>query len=95
MKFVSVRDLRGKSKEIWKKLSVEKEMVITSNGRPIAVLSGVTESGLESYLAALRRAKAIQAAQEIQSISVKSGKGGMSPREIQAEITVVRKRRPR
>jgi len=33
MKFLSVRDLRGKSAQIWKRLPEEREMVITSNGR--------------------------------------------------------------
>ncbi|NTW89032.1 MAG: type II toxin-antitoxin system Phd/YefM family antitoxin, partial [Desulfobulbaceae bacterium] len=39
MKFLSVRDLRGKSAQIWKDLPEEREMVITSNGRPIAILA--------------------------------------------------------
>ena len=34
MKFVSVRDLRGKAADIWRALPGEREMVITSNGRP-------------------------------------------------------------
>ncbi|MDP2682655.1 MAG: type II toxin-antitoxin system Phd/YefM family antitoxin [Deltaproteobacteria bacterium] len=38
MKFVSVRDLRGKSAQLWKTLSAEREMIVTSNGRPIAIL---------------------------------------------------------
>ena len=36
MRFVSVRELRGKSAAIWKELAQEQEMVITSNGKPIA-----------------------------------------------------------
>ena len=34
MKFLSVRDLRSQTAKIWKELPAEKEMVITSNGRP-------------------------------------------------------------
>ncbi|MCK4641448.1 MAG: type II toxin-antitoxin system Phd/YefM family antitoxin, partial [Candidatus Marinimicrobia bacterium] len=41
MKFLSVKDLRAKSAEIWKQLPVEKEMVITNNGRPVAILSSI------------------------------------------------------
>ena len=37
MKFVSVRDLRGKSADIWRELPGEREMVITSNGRSSAM----------------------------------------------------------
>jgi len=38
MKFVTVRDLRLKAAKVWKQLQKEKEMVITSNGKPIALL---------------------------------------------------------
>ena len=30
MKFISVRDLRGKSAEVWKELPAEREVVVTS-----------------------------------------------------------------
>jgi antitoxin (DNA-binding transcriptional repressor) of toxin-antitoxin stability system len=43
MKFLSVRDLRSKSADVWKGLAEERELVVTSNGRPIAILSVVTE----------------------------------------------------
>ena len=54
MKFLSVRDLRSKSAEVWKGLSVEREMVVTSNGQPIAILSAVTGDTLEETLRAIR-----------------------------------------
>ena len=61
MKFLSVRDLRSKSADVWKGLSAEREMVVTSNGRPIAILSAVTEDSLEETLGAIRRSRAIAA----------------------------------
>ena len=60
MKFVSVRDLRGKSAQLWKALSDEREMIITSNGRPIAILAAVSESNLEESLTAFRQARAVE-----------------------------------
>ena len=42
MRFVSVRDLRGNSAQVWRLLADEKEMVITSNGKPVAILSSVS-----------------------------------------------------
>ena len=48
MKFLSVRDLRGKSAQIWKELPGEREMVVTSNGRPIAILAAITEKTLRN-----------------------------------------------
>ena len=47
MRFVSVRELRGKSAAIWKELAEEKDLVVTSNGKPIALLSATSEELLE------------------------------------------------
>lgn len=70
MKFLSVRDLRTKGTEVWKGLAAEREMVVTSSGRPIAILSAVSEDTLEETLAAIRRAKAVAAVAEIQRRSL-------------------------
>ena len=56
MRFVTVRELRSQSADVWRRLADEPEMVITSNGRPVAILSAVSSEGLEESLAALRRA---------------------------------------
>ena len=47
MKFVTVRDLRGRSAEIWRELAIEHEMVVTSNGKPIAILTSTSEETFE------------------------------------------------
>lgn len=59
MRFVSVRELRGRSAAIWKELAKEKDLVITSNGKPIALLSATSEENLEESLVAVRRARAL------------------------------------
>ena len=61
MRFVSVRDLRAKSAEVWRDLEREREMVITSNGRPVAILAAVDEANLEASLRAFRRGRAMDA----------------------------------
>ena len=95
MKFVSIRDLRGRSAEVWKALAGERELVVTSNGRPIAILAAVNESNLEESLSAFRQARAVEAAASLQRHSVEQGTDGISMGEIDAEIkTVRRKRRP-
>lgn len=95
MRFVSVRDLRGKSAEIWQKLSQEKDIVITSNGRPIAVLSAVSEDTVEESLAMLRRARAMTAVEVMQSRWPTKGAVRPSLEETNAEIRAVRKNRSR
>ncbi len=95
MKFLSVRDLRGKSAQIWKELPQEREMVVTSNGRPIAILAAITESNLEEALSAFRQARAVEAVATLQRTSVAQGTDRISLDEINAEIRAVRKKRPR
>lgn len=95
MKFVSVRDLRSKSADIWRDLPVEREMVVTSNGRPIAVLSAVTESNLEESLAAFRRVRGIEAVAALQRESVARGTDKLTEDDVNAEIAAVRSARVR
>jgi len=93
MRFVSIRDLRGKSAEVWKKLPGEGEMIITSNGRPIAILAAVNESNLEESLSAFRRARAIEAVASLQRRSAEQGTDNISRDEIDTEIKAVRRKR--
>ncbi|MDP2183748.1 MAG: type II toxin-antitoxin system Phd/YefM family antitoxin [Actinomycetota bacterium] len=95
MKFISVRDLRGKSADIWRDLPDEREMVITSNGRPVAILAAVNESNLEESLAAFRQSRAVDAVASIQRRSVARGADAISADDIDTEIAAVRKARAR
>jgi hypothetical protein len=79
MKFVTVRDLRGRPTKVWKDLKSEKELVLTSNGR----------------LLALRRARLGETVREIQRASRERNPRGMSLLDINAVIADVRKSRRR
>jgi len=94
MRFISVRDLREKSAKIWQELPEAKEIVITSNGRPIAFIAAVNESNLEESIAAFRRARVVEAVAKLQRLSAERGKDNMSMDEIEAEIKTVRQSRP-
>lgn len=95
MKTLSVRDLRSKSAQIWRELQREKDMVITSKGRPVGVLSYASEANLERTLTTLRRARAMMGLLEMQVRSVKAGRDRLSLQEINAEIAAVRRKRTR
>lgn len=95
MKFLSVRDLRGKSAEVWKELPEEREMIITSNGRPIAILAAINESNLEESLSAFRQARAVEAVASLQRRSAEHGTDKIKMDEIDAEIKAVRTKRAR
>ena len=95
MKFISVRDLRTSPKQIWKSLRDERELVVTNNGRPIALLTPISDETLEDTVRALRRVRAMNAVQEMQLSSIRTGKDVPSEEEIEAEIVQTRKARRR
>ena len=93
MKFLTVRDLRNKSSQIWKDLKAEQEMVITNNGRPVAILSSITDENFEVSLNSIRRARAIEAMTSIQKESIRQKTDEISLNEINQEIQSARKNR--
>lgn len=95
MRFVSVRDLRGRPGQIWKQLARFKDMVLTLNGKPIAIISSTSEDLLEENLAEVRKARVLAAVRAIQTESVRKGLDKMTMEEIDEIIQKVRKARSR
>ena len=95
MKFITVRDLRTKPAAIWKELDAEHEMVITNHGKPIAILSSVSEENLEERLKSIRKAAAIDALRAMQQQSLASGKYALSMDEIDGEVKRTRAQKKR
>jgi antitoxin (DNA-binding transcriptional repressor) of toxin-antitoxin stability system len=95
MEFVSVRELRIHAAQVWKRLSAAGELIITSNGRPIALLSGVTPATLEATLTALRRARAQVAVSVLRDAAQARGYETTAADEIEAEVAASRKARAR
>jgi antitoxin (DNA-binding transcriptional repressor) of toxin-antitoxin stability system len=95
MKILSVRDLRTRAAKVWKELPTEREMVITNNGRPVAILAAINEATLEESLSAFRQARAVEAVANMQRQSVERGTSKMSAEEINAEIRAARRKRAR
>lgn len=87
MRFVSVRELRSKSADVWRQLTEEQELVITSNGKPIAIVSSVSEETLEDSLRAIRRARAMAAVEAMQRRGARSVLGS---EDVEAEIAAAR-----
>ncbi|MBC8390467.1 MAG: type II toxin-antitoxin system Phd/YefM family antitoxin [Nanoarchaeota archaeon] len=95
MKFISVRDFRIRPGDIWKQLKVDKDIIITSNGKPIAILYPVEQDNLESSLITLRRARALLAMEDIQKEAVNKGLDKTTEEEIEKEIKAMRLERSR
>lgn len=90
MRFITVRELSTKPKAIWNKVK-EEEIVITSNGKPIALLSGITEETLEKTIQTIRRSRALMALEEMQKKSLELGLDQWTEAQIESEIQTVRK----
>ena len=91
MKFVSSRELRINPGTVWKKLQESKDLVITSNGRPIGVLTHADENSLEDVLASLRAGRAQRAVLEIRRGAMARGLDRMSNKDMEEIIGKARK----
>jgi antitoxin (DNA-binding transcriptional repressor) of toxin-antitoxin stability system len=92
MKFITVRDIRTSPAQIWKQLPEEQEMVITNNGKPIALLTPLSDVNLEDTIKAVRAARAVNAVKQMQEISMRNGNISLSDEDIQREIKESRKK---
>jgi antitoxin (DNA-binding transcriptional repressor) of toxin-antitoxin stability system len=92
MKFVSTRELRNRPGYV-QDLAKKEDLVLTANGKPIAILLGVDEDGLEDAARALRQAKALLALSRLRRQAASKGSNRMSPADIEREIRATRSRR--
>ncbi|MEJ5309418.1 MAG: prevent-host-death protein [Anaerolineae bacterium] len=90
MEFITVRDLRIRSAEIWEKLREQGELVLTNNGKPIAILSDVEQNSVEEVLTLLRRARAQAAVSRLRQTATQTGVDSLSLDDVNAEIAAVR-----
>lgn len=94
MKFLSTRELRNRPGYV-RDLVQQEELVLTANGKPIAILIGVEEDGLEDAARAVRQAKALLALSRLRKQAARKGSDQMSSSEIDREIRAARSRRKR
>ena len=55
MSYLQVKDLK-KSRELWQRLERDRELVITRDGQPRAIMIGIEPDELEAALPEIRRA---------------------------------------
>ncbi|MYD98424.1 MAG: type II toxin-antitoxin system Phd/YefM family antitoxin [Gammaproteobacteria bacterium] len=94
MDSISVRQLRTESAAVWDALAESKDLVVTSNGKPIALLSAVSATTLEASLAALRQARAQLAVAAMQQCANETGADRLTLVDLNAEIEAVRRELP-
>jgi len=88
MDFLSVREFRASSKDIWRKLSKDGKLVITNNGKPTALLLDIKNDDLEETLLSLRQVKAMRLFNRMRADAQR--RGFLSKKEIEAEIKAAR-----
>lgn len=91
MRFIGIREFRGNAAKVLENLKTEKEIVITSYGKPVAILTPTDERKLEESLAAIRSARAVRAVTSLQKRSHALGTDKISPQEIEEEIRAARR----
>jgi antitoxin (DNA-binding transcriptional repressor) of toxin-antitoxin stability system len=93
MDFVTVRDLRTAPKRVWDKLDAEKEIVVTNNGKPFALMIPIDGANVEDVLASVRQASVMRSVTRMRMAAAAAGLVGyheMDMTEIDAEIEAAR-----
>ena len=91
MDFITVREFRTDPGKVWEKLEAEKELVITKNGKPFAVLTATKPTTLDDDLRTLKRARAMGAADAMRKHAEHLGLDKMTQGEVNAEIAAARR----
>ncbi len=89
MTYLSVKDLK-QTRKLWSQLDEERELVITRDGKPCAIMVGVSAENCDEFLAEIRRSLFSAA---IARTRVKAAKRSITPDEINEVIRESRKAR--
>jgi len=93
MKYISIRDLRSSTARLRKDLKTERDIIVTANGRPFAVLTYVEPDNVSEEILALRRARARAALSRIRANATAKGLDCMTMKQIDAIIAKARRER--
>jgi antitoxin (DNA-binding transcriptional repressor) of toxin-antitoxin stability system len=93
MQTITVEQLQQNANEILGQLSEEPDFIVTTDGKPVAILTKMVGKDIQSSLAALRRARAIAAVADMQRVAAEAGLDRMTPEEIDEEIRAARQGR--
>ena len=93
MTFISIRDMRTRPGEVWQQLQDEGDLIVTSSGRPFALMISAADEDVEELLLALRRARAQMAVSRLRKKAASQGLERMTPEAIEAEINQARSER--
>jgi antitoxin (DNA-binding transcriptional repressor) of toxin-antitoxin stability system len=93
MKFVAIRELRSKTASIRQDLAQAREIVLTANGRPFAIMTPVSPDTVEEEIQAIRRARTRAAIDALRAAAKTVGVDALTMDDIEAEIAAARRAR--
>ena len=93
MKFITIRDLRSNTAKLRKDLQTDRELVVTANGRPFAVMTRVDADAVEEEILAIRRARAHAALSRTRARAKSDGLDRMTMEQINALVAKARRQR--
>ena len=95
MKLVSVREFRANPSRSLAESRASVDVVLTNNGKPVALLWPVAEDNLEESLKMARRARAERAMHSMRMRAAETGRDKLTMDDIDAVIAEVRAGRRR
>jgi antitoxin (DNA-binding transcriptional repressor) of toxin-antitoxin stability system len=93
MKFVTIREFRNHTAAVRKELQTEREIILTANGRPFAMMTPVAPDTVEREVLALRRARARTLLDEIRAEARAAGMDKWTMEDMDAFIAKARAER--
>ena len=94
MKFIGIRDLRANTAALRRDLEADREIVVTANGRPFALMTRVQPDTVEDELMTIRQARARAALRRTRAKAKADGRDRMTMEQIDAIIAEVRREMP-
>jgi antitoxin (DNA-binding transcriptional repressor) of toxin-antitoxin stability system len=91
MEFITVRDFRAGTANIWDKLERSGKMVLTNNGKPTALMINIVNQDFEAVLDSINQAEFSRAVNNMRATAAKHGY--MTDEEIETEIQAARAER--
>lgn len=92
MKFISTRELRNRPGVVQDMVKKE-DLVLTANGKPVALVLRIEEDDFEESLRAVRQARALQALSRMRRRAAELGLDKRGPEFIEEQIRAVRAKR--
>jgi antitoxin (DNA-binding transcriptional repressor) of toxin-antitoxin stability system len=94
MKYVATRELRNRP-GAFQDLVDDEEVVLTSSGKPFALVIGVDNESLEETVRLVRRVRAEQALSRLRKRAAERGLNKLTHGEVETEVQAARRARRR